>query len=90
MDYEHQWKHWQTTREMKLRSSFIWSVVNVVDRSFQPGNAYHRTNRYSGNVVFSPIPRMDLGVEYLHGTRENKDGHEASADQVQIVGIFRF
>jgi len=40
--------------------------------------------------VFSPLERIDLGLEYIYGTRENKDGSQGSADQVQAVGIFRF
>jgi outer membrane DcaP-like protein len=90
VDYEHQWKEWQRTRDMKLRSSFIWSYVEVNNLDFQLGEAYHRTSRESVNVVFSPIDRIDVGVEYIYGTRENNDGHQGSADQFQIVGIFRF
>jgi outer membrane DcaP-like protein len=90
LDYEHQWKEWEATEKMKLRSSFIWSFVTVDNLAIQPGDAYHKTNRYSVNVVFSPIDRIDVGVEYIYGTRENKDGNEASATQFQMVGIFRF
>ena len=90
LDYEHQWKEWKTTREMKLRSSLIWSFVGVDNFDFQPENAYRRTNRYSINLVFSPTPRIDVGTEYIYGTRENKDGHKGSSDQFQAVGIFRF
>ena len=90
LDYEHQWKEWARTEKMKLRSSFIWSFVTVDNLSFQLPDAYHQTNRYSVNVVFSPIDRIDVGVEYIYGTRENKDGNTGSSDQFQIVGIFRF
>jgi hypothetical protein len=90
LDYEHQWKNWETTRVMKLRSSFIWSFVTVDNLSFQPGEAYHKTNRYSANLVFSPLDRIDIGVEYIYGTRQNFNGHKAGSDQVQAVGIFRF
>jgi hypothetical protein len=90
LDYEHQWNAWEATRKYKLRSSLIWSFVNVDNLDFQLPSAYHQTNRYSVNVVFSPISRIDLGIEYIYGTRENNDGHTKSADQVQIVGIFRF
>jgi outer membrane DcaP-like protein len=90
LDYEHQWTEWKRTQEMKLRSSFIWSFVTVDNLDFQPGDAYHETNRYSANVVFSPIDRIDIGLEYIYGTRENKDGNRGAAAQVQIVGIFRF
>jgi hypothetical protein len=77
-------------RQMKLRSSFIWSFVNVHNLYFQPDDAYHKTNRLSVNLVFSPIDRIDAGIEYLYGTRENKNGDRGSSEQVQIVGTFRF
>jgi len=89
-DYEHQWKEWAAARNMKLRSSLIWSFVSVNNFDFQPDDAYRTTNRYSVNFVFSPTDHIDAGVEYVYGTRQNKDGHQASADQVQFVGIFRF
>jgi len=90
VDYEHTWKEWAFTRKMNLRSAVIYSFVQVNNLDFQTGVAYHRTSRLIGNLVFSPIPRIDIGVEYLYGTRENKDGNKASADQIQLVGIFRF
>jgi hypothetical protein len=88
--YEHQWKRWKLTRDMKLRSSLIWSFVTVDNLAAQLPAAYHRTNRYSFNLVFSPTNRIDVGLEYIYGTRENKDGYKGSADQIQAVGIFRF
>jgi hypothetical protein len=90
VDYEHQWKEWERTRVMKLRSSFIWSFVAVDNLDFQLPEAYRKTSRYSVNLVISPTPRIDTGIEYIYGTRENFDGLSASADQVQFVGIFRF
>jgi hypothetical protein len=64
--------------------------VNVNNRYFQPGSAYARTNRLSANLVFSPIQRIDVGIEYIWGMRENKDGKRGYSDQFQVVGIFRF
>jgi len=88
--YEHMWKRWQFTRDMNLRSAFNWSFVEVHNLDFQLSTAYKRTNRYAVNIVFSPTERIDLGIEYLYGTRENLDGHKGNADQIQLVGIFRF
>jgi hypothetical protein len=90
LDYEHTWKRWKMTREMNLRTAVTWSFVDVHNLTFQTGSAYQQTNRYSVNIVFSPVERIDLGVEYLYGTRRNFDGHTGSADQIQLVGIFRF
>jgi len=88
--YEHQWKQWEATRVIKLRSSLIWSFVSVDNLEFQPGDAYRKTSRYSINLVLSPTPRIDCGIEYIWGKRQNFDGLSASADQIQFVGIFRF
>jgi uncharacterized coiled-coil protein SlyX len=90
VDFEHQWKRWETTRVMNLRSSVIWSYVFVHNLSYQPDDAYRRTSRLSVNLVFSPIERIDIGAEYIYGKRVNKDGQSGTAGQVQIVGIFRF
>ena len=90
MGYEHQWKQWKSLQTMNLRSTVLWSVVLVNNFDFQPPDAYHKTNRLAANAVFSPTGRADLGLEYIFGTRKNKDGQSASANQIQLVALFRF
>jgi hypothetical protein len=90
LDYEHQWKTWKKARAVKLRSSLIWSFVNVNNLGIQPPEAYHATNRLSVNLVLSPIERIDMGLEYIYGTRTNNDGQKCNASQFQAVAIFRF
>jgi hypothetical protein len=90
LDYEHQWKGWKAARDMKLRSSFIWSFVTVDNLEFQDTFAYRKTNRVSANLVFSPTNRIDVGAEYIYGTRETKNGDRGESDQIQFVGNFRF
>jgi hypothetical protein len=88
--YEHHWKEWKTARNMNLRSTVLWSVVVVENYDFQPPDAYWRTHRAAFNLVFSPTGRADLGLEYIFGTRKNKDGQSANANQFQLVAIIRF
>ncbi|HKQ97908.1 MAG TPA: DcaP family trimeric outer membrane transporter [Candidatus Polarisedimenticolia bacterium] len=90
LDYEHMWKRWERVRDMNLRSSIIYSVVNVDNADFQPGDAYHRTQRLSANFIFSPIPRIDAGLQYIWGTRRNFDNQRGEARQLQFVILFRF
>ena len=90
VDYQHKWRHWESWRQYNVRSSLIWGFVNVENTDFQAPESYHRTNRYCINLIFSPIKRIDIGGEYIYGTRENKDGRSGSADQIQGVAIFRF
>ena len=90
VDYQHSWSHWERWRELDPRSSFIWSIVDVKNTDFQAPESYHQTNRFCGTLVFSPITRIDVGLEYVYGTRENKDQRSGSSDQIQFVGLFRF
>jgi hypothetical protein len=75
---------------VNLRSTVLWSYVTVDNYDFQPPNAYKRTNRFVANLVFSPSGRVDVGLEYIFGKRENLDGQNARANQFQLVGLFRF
>jgi len=88
--YEHRWKQWEQVQTMNLRSTVLWSRVVVDNYDFQPPDAYHLTDRVAGNLVFSPSGRVDVGLEYIFGIRNNKDGQHASANQIQFVGLFRF
>lgn len=88
--YEHTWKVWPTMSRMNLNSTILWSFVGVDNLDFQPPDAYHRTNRLAINTIISPSKRVDLGLEYIYGTRENKDGAKGHANQFQAVGLFRF
>jgi hypothetical protein len=88
--YEHRWKEWQAGQNMNLRSTVLWSIVVVDNFDFQPPDAYWKTNRFAANVVFSPTSRADFGLEYIYGTRNNKDRQAADANQFQVVGLFRF
>jgi hypothetical protein len=89
VDYEH---HWQASANLfglglslpELRSSLIWGRVAVTNLAEQPDNAYRLTNRFSLNLVFSPIARLDVGAELIYGVREDKDGGRGQARQLQL------
>jgi hypothetical protein len=73
-----------------LRSNFNISFVEVDNFDFQPTDTYKKTERFSGNIIWSPTPRVDVGVELLYGTRKNKDNQSAHARQVQLSATYRY
>ena len=81
--YEHWWSE-------RLRSSASFGIVDVNNLDIQTDDALHLTRRYTINVMWSPIPRLDLVTEFLWGLRRNKDGGQGSAAQTQIGSTFRF
>ena len=88
--YEHRWKEWAGLETMNLRSTFLWSFVDVDNFDFQPPDSYNKTHRFAVNLVFSPAGRVDVGLEFINGFRENKDNQHGTANQIQAVTIIRF
>jgi hypothetical protein len=92
-DYEHHWKNFPNPLKLPLndmRSSLIWGRVNVQNLSFMPETSYKTTDRLSLNALWSPIPRVDVGIEYIWGQRVNKNGSRGTATQLQMRLRFLF
>jgi hypothetical protein len=83
LGYERRW-------DARLRSTFTYGTVIVDNIEAQPGDAFHMTNRWSLNLTWSPIPRVDLVGEFLFGNRSNKDGQKGASSQFQLGTNFRF
>jgi len=73
-----------------LRSSLVYGYTSISNFDFQPDDAYAETQRASFNLIWSPLERLDVGVEYLWGLRKNKDGRSGTANQLQFVVTFNF
>ena len=71
-------------------SAFTYGIVNVANLDIQPDNALKRTQRTSVNVTWSPVPQADIAVEFLFGTRVNKDNQHGTSSQIQAGWIYRF
>ena len=71
-------------------TAVTYGVVNVSNLDIQLGEAFHRTQRTSVNVMWNPVPFVDIIVEFLAGTRVNKNGQRASASQIQSGWTLRF
>ena len=81
--YEHAWSQAFTT-------AVTYGVVNVSNLDIQLEDAFHRTQRTSINLMWNPVSFVDIVVEYLAGTRVNKNGQRASSSQIQSGWTLRF
>ncbi len=81
--YEHAW-----SKVLRSTITFGWVWVDVLDA--QPNDALKETRRFSLNLAWTPIPRLDLVAEVLSGTRVNKDLQQGNATQIQLGSRFRF
>jgi hypothetical protein len=83
------WQHWWGGKR-SFRSNFTFGFVDVNNPGFIDPDAYKRTYRFSSNLFWSPTPRIDVGAEYLWGRRENENGEEGDAAQLQMMTRYRF
>ena len=74
-----------------LRSNFNYGYVDVDNqRRGDPARVYKNTSRLIGNIIWSPIARIDLGAEFLFGSRTNEDGETGKAKQLQLSAKYRY
>ncbi len=81
--YEHAW-----SKVLRSTTTVGWVWVDVLEN--QPNDALKYTRRFSLNLAWTPIPRLDLVAELLTGTRVNKDLQAGTATQIQLGSRFRF
>ena len=89
------YQHWWRPR---WRSSLTFSWVKVDAYGFQStpsyiaefGAPYERTLRTNVNLLFNPIPRVELGAELLWGERRNANDTKGDAKQIQVSAKYGF
>jgi uncharacterized coiled-coil protein SlyX len=79
-------RNWRPT----FVSAFTYGIVNVANLDIQPGEALKRTQRTSINLTWSPVPQADIALEFLFGTRINKNDERGTSSQIQLGWIYRF
>ena len=80
-------QHWW---DDTMRSNFTLGFVDINNPGFVDEQAYKRTIRASANILWNPTKRVDTGVEYLWGRRENKSGDHGDAQQIQMMVRYLF
>src|SRR5204863_100538 len=57
---------------------------------WQPGSDYHLGQYAVFNLRYYPAERVMLGVEFLYGVREDKDGSHGDDVRLQFSAQYRF
>jgi hypothetical protein len=87
-------------RQTRLSGDTRWTANERVVRDFtyaenrldntaaQAPDDVHRTTYLAANLIWNPLERVRVGVEYLYGLREDLDRGAGSANRVQVAFIF--
>jgi hypothetical protein len=71
-----------------LSSNFTYAENSLDNTPSQLPGDVHRTTYLAANLIWSPLERVKVGVEYLYGLRENVNLAVGSANRVQVAFIF--
>ena len=74
----------------RMRSSIMYSFVQVQNTEAQLGSVYHQGNYTAGNLLWNPFGSLTVGGEFLYGWRDNKDGSTGNAPRIQFSAKYNF
>ena len=81
------YEHWWT---QKWISVITYGETNCNLTNTLPDNTYDSATYASANLIWLPVERMGVGLEYLYGTRTNKDGQSGTAHRIQMGFQYKF
>ena len=82
------YRHFWTDR---LRSNLNVSGIYVDNDAALTGDAANRAAySFSINLIYSPLPALDFGVELMRGVREIESGANGKFDRLQFSGRYAF
>ena len=67
----------------QFKSTLAYGIADVDNASGMGDNAVKRTETASVNLIWSPLERFGVGMEYIYAQRENEDGNDADNHRVQ-------
>jgi hypothetical protein len=81
------YEHWWTE---KWLSNFCYSETFTALPAALPADTYRGGKYAAVNVIWLPVQRLGIGLEYLYGERENKDGEAGFAHRFQLGVQYSF
>ena len=82
------YQHWWAK---SLRSSLVFGATYAdQDTSTSPATNNKIFASSHINLLWSPIQKMTLGLEWLHGYRELNNGNDGHLDRLQFSAIYKF
>jgi hypothetical protein len=82
--YRHFWSE-------KLRSNFTLGLLSVDNDTDLTGmDVTKRAASVHINLIYSPVPKMDFGIEYLHAEREIESGADGDLDRFQFSAKYAY
>jgi len=73
-----------------LRSNVVLSEASEKNPSGTPATTNKSTRSAHVNLIWSPVPNTDMGMEYIYGFRETEDGLKGHLNRLQASAKYTF
>lgn len=86
LGYSHKLNH-------QWRTNFVASLLDFDDSTTYAKNntaANKRVSDFAANIFYTPVPSVDVGLEYHNGKRERFDGEEFDVSRINFVSTYKF
>jgi hypothetical protein len=81
--YRHYWSD-------SLRSNVVLSTAEENNPAGSPANTNKSTRSAHLNLIWSPVAKSDLGLEYIYADRETEDGLKGHLNRIQAAAKYAF
>jgi len=81
--YRHFWADW-------LRSNLVLSTASENNPAGTPAGTNKSTRSAHANLIWSPVPNADVGIEYIYASRETEDGLKGHLNRLQASAKYTF
>ena len=81
------YEHWWTDN---LISNFSYGQARLELPNTMPDDTYQAADYFTANLIWLPFTRFGVGVEFMYGSRENKDGAKGNNCRIQTGAQYRF
>ena len=81
--YRHYWSD-------RLRSSLVLSMAGEINPANAPSNTNKSTRSAHVNLIWSPVANSDIGLEFIHASRETEDGQSGHLNRLQASAKYAF
>jgi hypothetical protein len=73
------------------RSNLSYALQHYDNDTALTGTGAGRSsNSWTFNLLYSPVPKLDVGGEFRHATRQLETGHSGSLDRLQFTTKYSF
>ena len=82
---------WRHVWSPKWRTNLYYAMEDYDnDATLTGGLANKSSSSFTGNVFYTPMPKLDIGAEFRHAIRELENGADGTLDRLQLTTRYSF